>query len=365
MKGAKVFIAIALLILAVAWLAGLFTSKTAPGQSDEETRIPVDTLTLEREESTRYEEVPATINARETTLIAARIMARIEKMAVDSGDRVQRGDLLVSLEQDDLQSRVAQAESQQASIQANLTEAEQNLQRTRELTERGALARADLDRAQARRDSLAAQLKQAGQQIEEARSALSYSEIRAPIDGRVVERFAEPGDTTQPGQRLLSIYNPQTLRVEANVRESLALTLTDQEVIRVHVPAVNRSFDSHLEEITPASNPGSRTFLIKSALIEQDRLMPGMFARLQVPAGSEQALWLPERYMAHLGQLTVAWVYRENEGLERRILRLGRRNGERREVLAGLSAGETVVPPPVGGEQRTENAREGDPATGE
>ena len=62
------------------------------GQGDAEVITPADSLTLEREESIRYEEVPATINARETTLIAARIMARIEKMAVDSGDRVERGD---------------------------------------------------------------------------------------------------------------------------------------------------------------------------------------------------------------------------------------------------------------------------------
>jgi len=194
--------------------------------------------------------------------------------------------------------------------------------------------------------SVEAQLAGARQAAEEAQTALGYSRITSPIAGRIVDRFAEPGDTVQPGQKILSLYNPFSLRVEARVREGLALALTPGEELAVAVPAVNKAFTARIEEIVPAADPASRTFEVKASLTAQNGLLPGMYARLRVPAGERERLLVPADRVRRVGQLDVLWVAGEN-GVERRFVRLGpaREDGQV-EILAGVSAGEQVLPPP-------------------
>ena len=130
----------------------------------------------------------------------------------------------------------------------------------------GLIAVADRDAARANAAALEAELASARQALEEAESAVGYAEIHSPIAGRIVDRFAEPGDTASPGQKLLSLYNPFSLRIEARVREHLALSLQNGQELDVEVPAVGKLFSASVEEIVPAADPGSRSFLVRAIL---------------------------------------------------------------------------------------------------
>lgn len=336
--------AIAVLLVMVAWMAGSFDNKVQPGQQSLPPPLAADTVPVTEQTVPLFEAVPASVEPKQATLIASRLLARIVKVNVRAGDRVQEGDLLVELEQGDLQSRVSQAQANVQSASARLTEARQALKRARDLGQRGLLAQADLDRSQANHDSLAAGLASAEQALNEAQAALSYARVRAPIAGRIVDRFAEPGDTAQPGMTLLSLYNPDYLRVEANVREGLALKLHLGDQLAVTIPALQSQRQAIIEELVPAGNPGSRSFLVKCRLDQGSGLLPGMYARLQVPAGEAQALLIPADRVAQLGQLDLAWVATDR-GVERRFIRLGKHfANDWVEVLSGLSAGEQVLP---------------------
>jgi multidrug resistance efflux pump len=124
---------------------------------------------------------------------------------------------------------------------ARLKEAQQSLERAENLQSQGLVAKAVLDEARASHDALQAESNTAKRAVEEAEVAISYTEIRSPFDGRVIDRFAEPGDTASPGERLLSLYNPLSLRIEAAVRESLALPLRVNAEVEVEIPALQRS----------------------------------------------------------------------------------------------------------------------------
>lgn len=340
-------LAILMLLIMVAWMAGFFDDTIEPGVRESALQNGADAVAVESRTVQRFESVPASVEARQATVISSRLLARIEKITVRAGDQVQQGQLLVQLEQRDLQSRVSQARANVQSSSARLTEAEQALQRARALQDKGLLAKADLDRAQANHDALVAGLDSARQALQEAQTALAYAEVRAPIDGRIVDRFAEPGDTVQPGMKLLSLYNPDTLRVEANVREGLALSLTLGQQLMVTIPALEETRPSVIEERVPAGNPGSRSFLVKCRLEEGAGLLPGMYARLQVPAGEATILLVPSTHVARVGQLDLVWVAGE-AGVERRYVRLGRSYPEDRiEVVSGLSEGERTLPVPT------------------
>lgn len=339
-------LAIVALFLMIAWMAGFFVDKIEPGTGAMEQTVTGDPFVVEAMQVSIIEKVPASIEAAQATLISSRLLARIVEVRVRAGDSVSKGDLLLQLENSDIRAQVQQAQAIIDSNTARLNEARQNLVRVKELQAGGVMSIADLDKAQAIHDALLADLSGARQALEEARTAMAYTEILAPFDGRVVDRFAEPGDTAQPGMKLLALYNPLSLRVEAHVREEVALGLEVGQPLQVEIPSMQKVVDAVIEERVPAADPGSRSFLIKAGVAFDTSLLPGMYARLLVPVGGGTKLLIPANRVVHVGQLDLVWVYQDGQSY-RRFVRIGQVNENGQvEVLAGLSEGEMVLPIP-------------------
>jgi RND family efflux transporter MFP subunit len=335
--------ALLILLLLVAIMAGYFTRKIQPGLEPLTALDTSDAVSVVTQETAFTEPVPATVEAKETTIISSRLLARITAIAVRAGDQVEQGQLLLELEKTDLLARAQQAREQILAVEARLTEARQNLGRAEELHKRGLIALADRDAARANAAALEAELGSARQALQEAETGVGFTEIRSPISGRIVDRFAEPGDTASPGQKLLALYNPFSLRVEAWVRENLALSLQVGQPLQVEIPAARQILTASIEEIVPAADPGSRSFLVRAVLPPGRILLPGMYARLQVPAGTRTRLLVPADRIARAGQLDVVWVANGTKP-ERRFVRLGQVTDDGMvEVISGLQAGDQVL----------------------
>ena len=134
------------------------------------------------------------------------------------------------------------------------------------------------------------------------------------------------------------------LRVEAQVREQLALGLTVGQRVGVEIPSLDKVVDAVIEERVPAADPGSRSFLVKAGVAFDADMLPGMYARLLLPAGQEGQLLIPADRVVHVGQLDMVWVYHEGQR-HRRFVRVGRvLEDSQVEVLSGLAEGELVLP---------------------
>ena len=339
-------LAIAGLLLMIAWMAGLFVEKIPPGINTIVQANTGEPIAVTISDVVIIENVPASVEATQATLISSRLMARIIAVKVHAGDTVKRGDLLLELENSDIKAQVQQADARIRATAARLKEARQNLGRTQELQEGGVMSVADLDKALANHETLVAELAGAKQALAEARTDLSYTEIVAPFGGRVVDRFAEPGDTAQPGTKLLALYNPLSLRVEAHVREHLALNLEVGQPLQVEIPSLNKIVDAVIQERVPAADPGSRSFLVKAGVAFDKNMLPGMYARLLVPAGIEKQLLIPADRVVHVGQLDLVWIYQDGHSY-RRFVRIGQvvQDGQV-EILSGLAEGDMVLPLP-------------------
>ena len=339
-------LAIAALLLMIAWMAGLFVEKIPPGINTIVQANTGEPIAVTVSDVIIIENVPASVEATQATLISSRLMARIIAVKVRAGDTVERGDLLLELENSDIKAQVQQADARIRATAARLKEARQNLGRTQELQEGGVMSVADLDKALANHETLVADLTGAKQVLEEAKTDLSYTEIVAPFGGRVVDRFAEPGDTAQPGTKLLALYNPLSLRVEAHVREHLALNLEVGQPLQVEIPSLNKIVDAVIQERVPAADPGSRSFLVKAGVAFDKNMLPGMYARLLVPAGTAKQMLIPADRVVHVGQLDLVWVYQDGHSY-RRFVRIGQvvQDGQV-EILSGLAEGDMVLPLP-------------------
>ncbi len=330
---------------AVGWLSGWFEEKIPPDEIATVSQAAPDTQTavVERVTEPAFEWTSGTVQSARRTTVAARILARVEDVSVAAGDDVAAGDLLVTLDARDLSSRVAQAREALKATQAQRDLAKRELDRADELLKRGVGTRQRYDQALSTLQISEADTDRLEQSLSEAETALSYTQIRAPAAGRVVDRLAEPGDTVTPGQPLLRLYDPAALRAEAPVRESLAVGLNVGDALRVEVPALATIITGLIDEIVPFAEPGARTLLVKVGMPSDARLYAGLYTRVAIPAGERARLLVPATAVTRIGQLEFVTVA-EEAGAARRMVTSGEPLDDGRlEILSGLKAGENIV----------------------
>lgn len=335
-------VAIVGLLLSVVWMAGGFTAKIKPETLPVEQGNFNKPLIISETMIPVIESIPAGIKARETTLVASRILARIEKIHVRAGDYVTKGTPLVTLDDASLKAQVDQAKAQIAAIQAMADEANTTLERLSTLKQQGLASNSELDKAQANFQKLQSDLNAAKQFEVEAQTAMDYAQILSPIDGRVVDRSAEPGGTAAPSQTLLSLYNPLSLLVEANVRESVAVNLSLGQKVNVHLEALDQTIPATIAEMVPAADPNARSFIVKADIQFDKQLLPGMFVRMYIQTATQPRILIPEAYIDSFGQLDTVWVVKQKQ-LQRRYIRTEQASAGLVQVISGLEAGETIA----------------------
>ena len=333
---------VVILVLMIMWLAGAFDKKIKPDEITAKATYTGKTLTLALNPMAMHEAVSATVRSSQSTDIAARILAPIKAIHVKAGDMVNQGDVLIELDNRDMRANTAQARANINAINARMLEAKSNFLRTKNLYDKESATKADYEKASANYASLKAQLASAKQMLKASTTTQSYSEITAPFSARVTNHYAEAGDLASPGMKLLTLYNPQALRIDAHVRESLALSLKPGQTLQTFIAALNINIPATINEIVPAADPGSRSFLIKAKVEPHPQLLPGMFAKIQIPTGEQQQLLVPANYIQQVGQLEMVWVL-QNSIPVRRFIRIGQQYDDQVVIVSGLSPGEKLV----------------------
>jgi len=342
---------ITVVVAAIVWLSGGFGQRVPPGVTAiEEIARPVDAreAAVELSVGPLAEWASGALASAQQTVVASRILARIEDLRVRAGDRVVAGDVLVVLESEDLKARMTQAHDALQAARARLDLAQSEKTRYEQLYQKGVATRQRLDQTSADLREAQANANRLEQSLSEAQTELSYTEIRAPVSGLVIDRLAEPGEVASAGRPLLRIYDPSTLRVEVPVRESLAVRLRVGDALSVEVPSLSEKLEGRIEEIVPFAEPGARTLLVKVWLPQDPRLYAGLFARVAIPVGTRARLLVPEAAIEKVGQLDFVTVIDDAKRLERRLVTLGEyRESGRIEVLSGLAEGERVIYSPA------------------
>ena len=336
-------IAIAGLLVMIAVMAGLFNHKITPEVLLPKTEFSGDTYSVTYQPVAEPENVPATIIAQQNTLVSSRILAPISDLKVRAGQIVRQGEILMTLDDNELQTQVAQAQAQLAAVNTQLTQAQLQLTRAMKLQAEGLIAVNDLDEARTDFEQLSASKTRAEQGLAQAKVMLSYSQIVSPIDGKVVDRMAEPGDVVSPGQVLLSIYNPASMQIEASVREQKAVQLDIGQTLDVEVASIGLITTATIAEIVPVADSSARSFLVKLDISQDRRLMPGMYSKVKLPAQREQQLVIPSSLVIPYGQLEMVQVV-NNGLLERRYIRTGQSvDNQHVVVISGLAVGDLIA----------------------
>ena len=341
-KAGVALAAVVVVLVAMLWLSGAFRSGKI-----EPAKLPLPgvegvraTAVAQRVKLVPVTEPVGTVQASHKTSVAARVVANVLEMKVNAGEKVQQGQLLALLDDTAQQARVEQAKESLRSAEASRDYAGQEVERRKGLPGQ-VLSESERQQWDSKLSMANAEVARAKQAVLEAESALADTQIRAPISGVVIDRLVEAGDQGAPGKPLLTLYDPAQLRIEAAVRESDIGRLSPGQKLTIVVDALREERQGTVEQIVPAADPASRTFLVKVRLADPAKVFPGMYARLRIPLDEKQTVQIPSTAVRRVGQLTLVDVVRDGRSV-RRAVRLGR-SGETVEVLAGLSEGEQVA----------------------
>jgi len=286
---------------------------------------------------------------------------------------VQPGQTLVVLDRRDLEASaraaeatrieaengVAETENAIVSAQANVELARVTHQRFQDLLTKASVSQQEFDESQARLKSANAALamavsrrrqaearrNQAEAEVAASRVALGYATLTAPFAGLIAERKSDPGSMATPGVPLLTIEREGSLRLEASIDETRAGVAHIGDSVAVEIDGLNRMVSGRVSEILPSVDPSTRTLIAKIDLPVIPGLRTGMYGRAAFADGNRKAITLPQSAVLERGQIRAVHVV-ERDTTRLRFVTIGEAHGNRREILSGLTTGETVVVAP-------------------
>ena len=313
-------------------LAAVFAVSCRPdaGRDAEKAKPSAVVATAVVESSPREvsEEVVGSVRTKTRAVVEAKVSGRIASMPVVLGQKVAAGDLLADIDAKEIQARFEQAKAQR-------DQASQDLDRAVSLMKKQVSSRQEYDAAEAR-------FKVSDAAVREAQTMLGYARVTSPFDGVVSRKLTDVGDLAAPGKPLLEIEELGILRFEADVPEALISGVAAGQKIPVTVPAVGKTFEATVVEVSPTADNSSRTFLIKLDLPQEVQLRAGQFGRASIPVGRVESIRVPAASVLQRGQMEMVFVVRD--GAARiRLVKTGKRFGEAVEILSGLAPGDQIV----------------------
>ncbi len=314
--------------------------------------------------------------ARRMATVSAKITGKVREVLIEEGQRVEEGQVMATLDPIDADaqrelsaSQLQAARSQATGVQARLREAEANAARLSRLVGQQLVSKAQYDQAVAERDALRAELVTAQRNAKVAADSLHISDlgvdntiVRAPFAGVVTAKAAQPGEIVSPLSAgggftrtgIGTVVDMDSLEIEVEVGEAFIGRVKPKMPVEATLNAYpDWKIPAEVIAIIPAADRGKATVKVRVALKQKDpRIVPDMgvnvsFLEAARPADApaRRGVRVPSDAIVQRdgGDVAFAVTGEDADRAELRALKLGRALGGDREVLSGLSAGETVV----------------------
>ncbi|NZA26198.1 efflux RND transporter periplasmic adaptor subunit [Luteimonas sp. SJ-92] len=309
-----------------------------------------------------WDEFTGRVAAVESVELRPRVSGYIERVAFREGDEVAKGDLLFVIDQRPYRAELARAEAQLARARSEAQLARTQDARAEELLAAAAISREEHEARRAASSQTAAAVRAAEAAVTAARLDLQYTEIRAPIDGRIGRALITAGNLAQADATLLTTLvslDPVHVHFDADEQSFLRYQALARSGERenggnaVRVGLVNEQGHPHEGVLDFTDNhvdPNTGTIRARAVVANPDRVFtPGLHARVQLQAtGERPALLIDERAVLTDQDRKYVYVLGENDQAERRDIAPGRSvaAGEGARLLVvqeGLAPGDRVI----------------------
>lgn len=314
--------------------------------------------------------------------VHAKVSGYIQKINVDIGDRVQKGQTLATLEVPELNAQYRASASQALQSNDAITAAEHDVARARSLhtalqanferlqkasdAQPGMIAAQDLDNARSQAEASAAQVDAALASLSGAKQGAltmtadkervgalqSYTRISAPLSGVITWRYADTGALVQAGTdsdsrslALVTLSQSDLLRLRVPVPEDAVRYVHMGDSMQIHVDALGRSFAGKVVRFTRNLDPQTRTMETEVDVPNPDlTITPGMYANTYLQlAHVENALTVPVAAVQAANRISTVMVLTADNILQSRTVQVGLRGALLVQIVSGLQDGDRVV----------------------
>ena len=279
----------------------------------------------------------ATVESDVKNNIAPNTPYRIEKIYVEVGDMVRKGQVLVQLDASNLRQVKLQVENQQVEFN-----------RTEQLYKVGGASKAEYDNAKMQLDVLSTQYKQ----------LVENTQLLAPISGVVTARNYDDGDMYSSGNPVLTIEQTNPVKLIINISENFYTLVKKGQTVDIALDAYEgEQFTGKISIVYPTVDAATHTFPVEITINNaQQKVRPGMFARATVNFGDARHVLVPDQALVKQIGAGDRYVYVYKDGkVSYNKVALGKHLGDKYEIISGVSDGDEVV---IAGQNRLANGRE-------
>ncbi len=308
---------------------------------------PLDVTDVVRETLHDTLRITGTLQPHTQVQINSKVAGTVERVNVRLGDRVARGDVMLQIDPEVLANQLAQQQATMVAQQEQFALAETQAKRAAELSDRGVSASSALETANSNLEVQRANLAVQEAAVEAAEINLRDTEIRAPFDGIVASRDAEPGQTIASGTSLFELADMSAMNVSVNVPVSRTVNLKPGQSVNFSVEGLEgRSFTGKVEGVSPTTVAGSRNALVLVVVDNPDGILRGgMFATGDIRLETVPDVVAVPRATVRKDEKGSYVLKIQGDKLVRHAVETGRswQGDAMITILSGLEAGDQVV----------------------
>ena len=299
------------------------------------------------------------LRPKEQVEVTAKVTGRVEKLTHQLGDYLNRGDLIVELEDGEIQQQVSRAKAALAVVaasarqrQAELANSKANLERYQKLVKDGLASRVDFEEKQTALEVVRAQLQlteaqrgQAQAELNELLIRLEQTKIYSPMNGHIAKRHIDQGALVNPSAPIVTLVNLSTMVTMANVPEHDVGRLKVGNLATIEVDAFSgRSFTGKVARISPVLDAATRSATVEVEIPNPDGgLRAEMFARVKLDLGSTRdAVLIPREALVYRGTQPGVFLLDRKRAVFQPI-ETGAAMADDVEVVSNLQPGTTIV----------------------
>ncbi len=319
------------------------------------TPIKVTTASVEEISQAHIYTSSGKIQSTKQANLSTRIMGNVKHIKVVVGSQVSKGQLLLQLNSNDLNAKLAQVNANITSATAVFSNAKKDYERFVELYKTESASLKELDDITAHYKISKANLEGVKEMKQEIIAQLEYTNIRAPFSGIVSSKYINEGDLANPGMPLLSIENNAEFEVKTMVSETEISKIKIGIPVQVTVKSNDKSLQGTVKEISTSAQHSGTQFEVIIQLEKHSDLYSGMYAKVEfsiADSKSNKNIMIPTSALIEYGQLQGVYIVSQQNTAILRWLRLGNSIGHSIEVLSGLNPNDIYI---VAAQSKLEN----------
>jgi membrane fusion protein, multidrug efflux system len=343
--------------------------------------VPLAVAPVQYREVEQSYSVEGLVEATRQSTVSAQISGRIKEINFDVGSHVNKGQVILRIDERETAQALAGSNAQVLQAQATLQNAKANYVRSKQLFEQKFISKSALDKAEAEYQVARAQAAASEAAAGQASLAHGYSAVVAPYSGVVAARLVEVGEMVVPGKPMMVGFDPSDMRVVVSVPQYKLPDIGIHPKVMVEVPSLNRWIQAASTIVQPLADARTHSTQVRVYLPANEAgvrqrhvtaeqpiagaaaghplpnqtlartvsgVYPGMFVRAHFVVGKATRLVIPASAILHRSEVVAVYVVDENGGVKLRQVRLGETTADGAvEVLAGLNSGEKVALDPI------------------